>query len=186
MATVGNLRVSSHAVEFDLFTHSYETAQNVTSKLEEIGSLVTLRKLNSRTHANRPKEEALAEAVKLFNEERFWEVHETLEDLWRKASGDSRELLQGLILLAASYVHFQKGRNEQVRTVLKRAQRKIQASNIDEYGDFHLRLIKKKIQSFLNGEKPYPFKLGEHKKTHSDNSPNYKLTDEYPRSEVRH
>jgi predicted metal-dependent hydrolase len=53
-------------------------------------------------------EEAVAEARHLFNEEKFWHVHEALERIWLKRHGDEKALLQGLIIGAASLVHWQK------------------------------------------------------------------------------
>lgn len=51
---------------------------------------------------------AVAEARRLFNEEKFWHVHEALEVVWLKRQGDEKALLQGLIIGAASLVHWQK------------------------------------------------------------------------------
>jgi len=53
-------------------------------------------------------ETAVAEARRLFNEEEFWHVHEALEVVWLKRQGDEKALLQGLIIGAASLVHWQK------------------------------------------------------------------------------
>ena len=38
----------------------------------------------------------------------FWEVHEVLEGLWKERQGREKQLLQGLILVAASLVHAEK------------------------------------------------------------------------------
>lgn len=43
-----------------------------------------------------------AEALELWRQGRFWEVHEALEPLWQQLSGPDRELTQGVILLAAA------------------------------------------------------------------------------------
>lgn len=42
------------------------------------------------------------EALELWQEGQFWEVHEALEPLWMRLSGLERELTQGIILLAAA------------------------------------------------------------------------------------
>lgn len=49
------------------------------------------------------------EYFRLFREEKFFEAHEVLEGLWRETRGPEREFYHGLIQLAASLVHFQKG-----------------------------------------------------------------------------
>ena len=46
---------------------------------------------------------------RLFRKEKFFEAHEVLESLWRKTQGKDREFYHGLIQLAASLVHFQRG-----------------------------------------------------------------------------
>jgi len=48
-----------------------------------------------------PKE-VRAEARRLWEAGRYWEVHEVLEPFWLSASGPERELLQGVIQLAAA------------------------------------------------------------------------------------
>jgi len=42
------------------------------------------------------------EARRLWREGRYWEVHEVLEPAWLAAKGPERELLQGVIQLAAA------------------------------------------------------------------------------------
>lgn len=60
------------------------------------------------THA-RDAAELVARGVALFNEGRFWDAHEAWEELWlHHAEGPDREFLQGLIQLAAAYVHLQR------------------------------------------------------------------------------
>lgn len=54
-------------------------------------------------------ETAVSEARSLFNQGRFWQVHEALETPWRGLpKNDEKRLLQGLILAAASLVHLEK------------------------------------------------------------------------------
>lgn len=55
--------------------------------------------------------EALGEAWHLFQEGRFFEAHEVLEEVWREAEGEKRRFLQGLILLAATLHQLQAGRS---------------------------------------------------------------------------
>ncbi|GGN02997.1 hypothetical protein GCM10007092_16770 [Thermus composti] len=46
--------------------------------------------------------EALGEALRLWREGRYFEVHEVLEEAWLEAQGEEKRFLQGLILLAAA------------------------------------------------------------------------------------
>ena len=41
----------------------------------------------------------------------FGECHEALEGAWKQSIGDEKELIQGLILVAAALVHYQKDEN---------------------------------------------------------------------------
>ena len=42
-----------------------------------------------------------------FNEEKFYEAHEVLEDLWHEYREDDRTFIQGLIQIAAAFYHLQ-------------------------------------------------------------------------------
>ncbi|HAA75007.1 TPA: DUF309 domain-containing protein [Candidatus Latescibacteria bacterium] len=47
----------------------------------------------------------LEKGIHEFNEEAFFEAHDTLEDVWMDARGDVRLFLQGLIQLCIGYYH---------------------------------------------------------------------------------
>jgi predicted metal-dependent hydrolase len=51
---------------------------------------------------------AVDEARRLFNEGKYWHVHEALEAVWLVRQGEEKTLLQGLIMAAASLVHLEK------------------------------------------------------------------------------
>lgn len=61
------------------------------------------------------------EFFELFNQEEFFEAHEVLEDLWRVTQTEEREFYQGMIQLAALFVHVQKGRPESAEVLFERA-----------------------------------------------------------------
>lgn len=61
------------------------------------------------TDAAREEQELIARGVSLFNEARFFEAHEVWEEIWRPATGERRQTIQGLIQLASAYVHVQRG-----------------------------------------------------------------------------
>jgi predicted metal-dependent hydrolase len=44
-----------------------------------------------------------------FNSRRFWDAHESWEELWLEAETDVEQFLQGLIQVAAAYHHIQRG-----------------------------------------------------------------------------
>ena len=45
------------------------------------------------------------EGLKLFNEKKFFEAHEELEDAWRQETGEIRDLYQGILQVAVAYLH---------------------------------------------------------------------------------
>ena len=61
------------------------------------------------------------EFFELFNREEFFEAHEVLETLWRQTESEEREFYQGMIQLAALFVHVQKGRPESAEVLYERA-----------------------------------------------------------------
>jgi thioredoxin-like negative regulator of GroEL len=110
---VGNLRVSNCAVEFDVFCQR----SDISKLKKKLDNLLTLRDITKEPSYDDP----FTEALRLYEEERFWEVHESLEQLWKKAEGSEKRLLQGLILIAAANVHLQKNRREAADRIFRRA-----------------------------------------------------------------
>jgi predicted metal-dependent hydrolase len=49
------------------------------------------------------------EGLKLFNEKKFFETHEELEEAWRAEKGDIRDLYQGILQIAVTYLHITRG-----------------------------------------------------------------------------
>jgi uncharacterized protein len=67
----------------------------------------------------------IQEAIRLFNEEHFFEAHEVLEEVWRIERGEPRLFLQGLIQVCAAYHHFQNGNLVGAITLLERGSDKM-------------------------------------------------------------
>ena len=76
----------------------------------------------------------MEEARRLFNVQRFWHVHEELEKIWLKRQGREKELLQGLILVAAALVHYQKNEMPVVWPMLERALSRLEGQPDTYYG----------------------------------------------------
>jgi predicted metal-dependent hydrolase len=121
--------------------------------------LLTLRKLDFES-PKLEKEQAVKSGLDLFNQERYWESHEALESAWKTASGDEKEILQGLILIAAALVHWQKNERQVALSVLKRARDKL-ANHETEYSGIDLNGLTNKIEKMLKAEEPEFFKLVE-------------------------
>ena len=124
-ADIGNLRVSGTAVELDVLLSSREHLKAATNGLEsKLGRLLTSRELDVPTPQMDP-DLAVREGIQLFNEERYWESHESLEWAWRRAEGSEKEILQGIILTAAALVHLQKNDETVALSIMKRAEGKL-------------------------------------------------------------
>jgi uncharacterized protein len=68
---------------------------------------------------------AFEEGVARFNAGRFWDAHESWEELWLRAEGDDKRFLQGLIQLAAAYHHISRGTMRGAGRLLKAALAKL-------------------------------------------------------------
>ena len=66
-------------------------------------------------------EEGLAEAVDLFNAERYFEAHEVLERLWLTADGPDRELYQGVLQVAVGLHHDARGNRKGAASMLAKS-----------------------------------------------------------------
>jgi predicted metal-dependent hydrolase len=49
------------------------------------------------------------EGMKLFNEGKFFEAHEELEIAWNEEKGEVRQLYQGILQMAVTYLHITRG-----------------------------------------------------------------------------
>lgn len=67
----------------------------------------------------------------LMLQERFWESHVILENLWKLSEGNRKSYFQGLILLSASMVQYQMGRETKAYSIYQRSYELIQQSKIN-------------------------------------------------------
>jgi predicted metal-dependent hydrolase len=75
------------------------------------------------------KEEAIRRAIQLFNDEKYWGAHEVLEGVWKSATGTEKEVLNGIILVAAAFVHDEKDEPEICLSILRRAIKKLDSGS---------------------------------------------------------
>ena len=148
---IGNLRVSTTAIELDLFAAPSDLGRTKSLLEGKISKVVTLRSLESRT-STRAEDEALREGIDLFNQERFWEAHEVLEEIWHPATGVDRDTIQGLILTAAALVHYQKDEKSVCVSVLGRAKEKL--GTLDQFKGLDIRSLRTSIERILEDKTP--------------------------------
>jgi predicted metal-dependent hydrolase len=155
---IGNLRVSSSAVELDLLLDSEDHLKEATEALAaKLGPVLTMRKLDFDFPKIEPAQ-AVKQGLEFFNEERYWESHEALESAWRRSEGEEKEILQGIILLAAALVHLQKDESEICLSVMSRAIAKLAAHTGNKFG-VSIDAIEKRVQNMISTRKPEFFKI---------------------------
>lgn len=121
---VGNLRVSSKALEFDLFVDSNDDLHAAEKIFSKSSKILTVKRLDIPPTVP-DKLKTIKETMSLFDEERFWECHEILEGLWHALKDEEKLLVQGIILVCAALVHFQKNEHDIAISMLKRHQSKL-------------------------------------------------------------
>jgi uncharacterized protein len=148
---IGNLRISTSAIEFDLFAEQADLSRSKSLLEANISRVITLRPIESRI-SRRGEEEMLREGIDLFNQERFWEAHEVLEEIWHPATGVERNVIQGLILTAAALVHYQKNENAVCLSILGRAMEKL--DTLERFKGLDIKRLRANIEQALEDKMP--------------------------------
>lgn len=151
---VRDMRVSTIHLEFDVSVEKAEL-DKVVKKFESIGTLDDARHI---VEEKIEKEEALKRAKQYFNDERYWECHEVLESVWKKTHEGEKDLVQGIILVAAAFVHYQKNENEICLSIMKRAMEKLSSAS-GEYHDVDMDKFRKETEKIISLKKINPFKI---------------------------
>jgi len=150
---VRDTRVSKHHIEFDTSLPDNKNLENVINKLTSITPLSEYQHVVEK-HMN--KEEGIKNARSLFNDEKYWSAHEILEYLWKNSHTDEKDLLNGIILIAAAFVHDEKDESDICISILKRSMKKLSKGtglyfgiDIDKIKELVSRIIEtSKIQRF--------------------------------------
>lgn len=153
-ALIRDTRVSKKYLEFDVSTPK-ELLDSLVEKLEPIGSLDHARHL---VEEGVGKEKALEDAVFYFNNERFWECHEVLESVWKSTYEGEKDLVQGIILVAAALVHYQKDEDDICLSIMGRAMEKL-ASSTGKYHCIDIDSFKKNVAEMTTSGKINTFAI---------------------------
>ncbi len=155
--SIGHLRIGSKAIEFDLFAEDAKDLAAKRAVLENhVARVLTLKRLDLLP-ALREKLEVFRDGISLFNEERFWECHEVLEQIWHPAKGAERNTIQGLILTAAALVHHQKGERDVCLSMLSKALERL--GTADQYNGVDLIHLRREILQMVESKAPRPFTI---------------------------
>jgi len=151
---VRDTRVSNKYVEFDI-SIAKENLDELVEKLRPIADLDHARHV---IEEDIEKEDGIEQGISYFNNERFWECHEAFEGVWKKLISQEKELVNGIILVAASLVHFQKDEDDICISILGRAQEKLESSS-GKYFGIDIDKLKSTINKIRESRKISIFKI---------------------------
>lgn len=153
---IRDCRIASDFIELDLSIEKKENIDKILKLLKKISSIKEIIEVKER-HLS--KEESIDRAVDLFNDEKYWWSHEALEMVWKEASGHEKQLLNGLILICAALVHFQKNENNICFSILERSMVKFLNVKDSNYYGINIDKIKILIRQILENKKILKFKI---------------------------
>ena len=151
---IRDMRVSTKYLEFDASVAKGEL-DLLVSTLSPIGNLDHARHV---VEEEIDKKQALDLAIQYFNDERFWECHEVLEGVWKKTFEGEKDLVQGIILVAAALVHYQKNENDICLSIMQRAINKL-SSSTGMYHGINVDKFRKVVSGIISSNKIAPFKI---------------------------
>jgi hypothetical protein len=152
-----HFRIGQTAIEFNLFANTQEELDTYSEKFEKEFSRILLLKPLDQPSETIETDLALKEGVDLFNQERFWESHEILEQAWKQSHGQEKEAIQALILTAAAFVHQQKGEDSISLSILARAREKL-GKNVS-LPTINLSAVRDNLDRILESNLILPFKI---------------------------
>ena len=103
-ASVRVARIARKFVELDVGIEK-EDLDILIEKLSPIGPIDNIRHVFEEEIE---KEQGITDGIFYFNNERFWESHESFEGVWKQCFGREKEILQGIILFAVAFAHAQE------------------------------------------------------------------------------
>jgi predicted metal-dependent hydrolase len=104
------------------------------------------------------KEDVINHAIFLFNMERFWRSHEVLEGIWKESIGSEKRILNGIILINAAFVHYQKNEFDVFISILKRSAEKLR-EGLGIFYNLDLDEIKENLDNVIKKNHPGVFKI---------------------------
>lgn len=159
-SVVKNLCITDSAIEFDLYVLDEDLKSKSLKRLtEKFGTLLTERNLELEERSDN-KENVVKLGITLFNDARYWECHETLEQIWRKEQkGPEKEMQQGVILAASALVHFQKDEIDVCLGMISRALAKLDQWHEPKYYELNVENLKRNLRNMLSSREVAPFKI---------------------------
>ena len=145
------------ALELDIFCPTRADLDTFLAAASPVANAEFVTDLN-KAPEHLSDDEILSKARGLFNAERYWECHEVLEGLWRQKQGEEKQLLQGIILVCAAFVHHQKGEDVVALSVLGRGTKLLEFP-LPDYGPFNVLRIRNEARRILDARRVTGFTI---------------------------
>jgi uncharacterized protein len=162
-AVVKNMRLTEVAIEFDLYAVDEAAMEKAVEALSrEYGNVLLDRDLTAEETSfptlYKDKVETVKESVDLFNEQRYWECHEAMEQIWRREPNPTEKAVQqGMILAASALVHAQKDEAAICLGMIPRTLAKLNVWKEDRYYALNVALLKQSMEGIAqSGKISYP------------------------------
>lgn len=146
---VRDARVSTKHIEYDISIPDGFSEKTVIDLLESISPIASFEQVVER-HIT--KDKALSLAIQSFNDEKYWNAHELLEGVWKSSTGMERNILNGIILVAAAFVHDEKDEPGICISILERALAKLEGAPETYAGIDIARLARNALQIIKSGK----------------------------------
>jgi uncharacterized protein len=153
---IRDCRISTKFIELDTSIPKKYDVDKVLNLLKTISAIKELIEVKERHFT---KNEAINNAIVLFNEEKYWWSHEALEMIWKESKGEEKQLLNGLILVCAAFVHNQKDEYNICLSILERSMIKFSTVKETIYYGINIDDIKKRITKILQNKEIVQFKI---------------------------
>jgi len=154
---VMDARVASKHVEFDVIMDKPIEHSDALGILDSsIGKVIGYNEIIERDISDK---ERLKHAKELFNGERYWEAHEMLEGLWKKSKGEEKDILQGLILVCAAFVHAQRAEYNIALSILRRALIKFEGKSVKTIDGIDIVKVIDHVNTMLNSNRIIRFSI---------------------------
>jgi len=88
------------------------------------------------------------QAIEEFNSGKFFECHDTLEEIWQGIRGPARDFFQGLIQVSVGFYHLRNGNLRGGESQLEKALKNLDAYG-DRYGGIELARLSGEVQRWL-------------------------------------
>ena len=152
---VRDARVATNHIEFDTSVPRHNLIAEVTRRFSAISPISGYELLIEQKMS---KQESIIKAKQLFNDEKYWRAHEVLESVWKESSHEEKDLLNGIILVSAAFVHDEKNEKNICIAILERALKKFSKTE-GLYFDIDINHVKKNLLHIIESGCVQRFKI---------------------------